>query len=64
MPQPEPRITINGHELTEAQAMTLRVALSTFRLQLNDPDYLHDLGTIGLSYRQHAQFVERMMVAT
>lgn len=30
----EPRITVNGTALTEGQAMTLRVALSSFLLQL------------------------------
>jgi len=31
---PEPSITINGHELTEAQALTMRVALQCFALQI------------------------------
>jgi hypothetical protein len=31
---PEARVTINGTELTEAQSMTLRIALCTFQLDL------------------------------
>ena len=30
----EPNIIINGHELSESQAMTLRVSLETFVLSL------------------------------
>ena len=32
----EPSITINGTPLTEAQAMTVRVALSSFALDLEE----------------------------
>ena len=31
----EPRITINGQELTSAQAMTIRVAVGSFASELN-----------------------------
>lgn len=34
----EPTITINGKSLTEAQAMTVRVALCDFMAGLDDPD--------------------------
>lgn len=36
----EPAITINGHALTKAEAMTLRVALQSFLMDLNE----HELG--------------------
>jgi hypothetical protein len=36
----EPDITINGYKLTEAQAMTLRVALGSFAMSLSDLDSL------------------------
>jgi hypothetical protein len=36
----EPRITINGHDLTEAQAMTVRVVLESFSLELSQDDAL------------------------
>ena len=32
----EPTFSINGHDLTTAQAMTLRVALETFALSLQE----------------------------
>lgn len=35
---PEPRIQINGHDLTEAQAMAVRVAVGGFLLLNGDPD--------------------------
>lgn len=40
----EPEITINGTELSEGQAMTIRVALETFALTLTD----EGLGTDGI----------------
>jgi hypothetical protein len=42
----EPKITINGRELTEAQAMTLRVALNSF---------LSDLAAEGLGDDEHGK---------
>jgi hypothetical protein len=40
MDPPEPSIMINGHELTEAQAMTVRVALQIFVISITgDPRY-------------------------
>jgi hypothetical protein len=58
----EPRITINGELLTDAEAMTVRVALTNFKFDLsdrlqNDRDnislqickgYLDSLGYIGV----------------
>lgn len=32
----EPKVTINGHELTEAQAMTVRCAVANFAMVLDD----------------------------
>lgn len=36
----EPHVVINGVELTRAQSMTLRVALGSFLMGFNDPNYL------------------------
>lgn len=36
----EPNIRINGRDLNEAQAMTVRVAIETFALDLSDPESL------------------------
>lgn len=63
MPQPEPRITINGVELTDAQAMTVRVAIGNFRIELNDPDFARALGTVGDVYKARAAEIERVMLS-
>ncbi len=36
----EPRITINGVQLDGAQAMTIRVAIASLLVELQDPDHL------------------------
>lgn len=38
----EPEITINGTTLSFGQAMTLRVAVGNFLIQVQDPDGLGD----------------------
>lgn len=40
----EPIKTLNGVVLSAGQSMTLRVALSHFRTQLNDPTFVAELG--------------------
>lgn len=47
----EPDITINGAELTFAQSMTVRVAVSSFAIGLQDPEHVEALGPIGLAYQ-------------
>jgi hypothetical protein len=65
MMPPEPRITINGHPLTEAQAMTVRVALNSFDMDLNKPVRLvtdeHDRATRA-AYRQRCSEVLNIMM--
>lgn len=36
----EPRITIDGHPLTEEQACAVRVAICSYRWQVSEPDAL------------------------
>lgn len=36
----EPKIVINGHALTPAEAMTVRVALEAYASELREPDAL------------------------
>jgi hypothetical protein len=38
----EPTISINGHTLTEGQAMAVRVAVGSFLLLNSEPDSLGD----------------------
>lgn len=60
---PEPSITINGQRLSEAQALTLRVALGQFQISLGDPEFRAGLGAIGDNYVRHADAVMALMVA-
>ena len=58
---PEPTIIIQGEQLTEAQAMTLRVALGHFQVSLADDDFCNALGEIGPHYQQHARDITLVM---
>ena len=57
----EPSITINGVELTEAQASTVRVALSCFQFELREPKFTELLGPIGPLYQARLNEVFRLM---
>lgn len=55
----EPEIVVNGVRLTEAQAMAVRVAVTSFRM---DRDHLAGLGPIGPLYDARLAEVEDVMV--
>lgn len=57
----EVTITINGVELTEAQAMTVRVGLSCFQFELREPKFTELLGPIGPLYQQRLNEVFELM---
>ena len=58
----EPSITINGHALTFAQAMTVRVALSNFAMFLADSATRRNLGErLADGYSLNLQALERFM---
>lgn len=59
----EPRITINGVALTDGQAMTVRVALSSFLMDLQDPEEMEALGPIGPAYFERLTEIFRLMTA-
>lgn len=61
----EPTITINGHELTTAQAMTLRVALETFAMSLQeDVCGLDEAGkAMGTLYMARVREIRALMFA-
>lgn len=60
----EPDITINGHRLTFPEAMTLRVAVSSFRLFVRG-DNRQALGqTLADGYDRHLASIERAMMET
>ena len=53
----EPVITINGHALTPAQAMTVRCAIEAFASTVLDPE----AGAIGPMYLDRIREIRRMM---
>lgn len=48
----EANVCINGHTLTLAQSMTLRVAIGSFLIDVNNPEFASELGPIGEGYRR------------
>lgn len=62
MIEQEPDIIINGVKLDFAQAMSVRVAVSSFRINLSDPEHREALGLIGDSYDKRLAEVERIML--
>ncbi len=59
----EPEIIINGVALNLAQAMSVRVAITSFRFDLADPEHREALGSIGDSYDKCLAEVERIMLS-
>jgi len=59
----EARITINGVELTEAQSMAVRVAVTGMRMDLHADDRkrMRGLGEIGHLYDLRLQEVEDLI---
>jgi hypothetical protein len=55
----EPAITINGTPLTVAQAMTVRVALGIFLIDLQSPDM--DIGPMEIAYRERISEIHKLM---
>jgi hypothetical protein len=58
----EPHIIINGHELNEAQAMTVRVALSLFAIELENNKFRDDLGAMGRLYQMRQREIMALML--
>lgn len=60
----EPTIVINGMTLTEAQATTVRVALTNLRIELSDPKFMAATGRAGVAYVQNIDEIQRIMGLT
>lgn len=59
----EPDIVINGRALTFAECMTVRVAVSSFRIWLSEPENREGLGEpLAGNYDHHAAAVEQTML--
>jgi hypothetical protein len=58
----EPQITINGIQLSEGQAMTLRVALESFAMDLTKGLGDDETGKkITIGYQRNISIIRRMM---
>jgi len=61
----EANVTINGHALTFAEAMALRVAVSSFRMFVNNPAMRDGLGAaLAEGYDRSLQNIEAHMIKT
>jgi hypothetical protein len=61
--RPEADVTINGIKLTHGQSMTLRVALSSFLMNMiEDPYTIKHLGSVRQGYIARGREVEQLMV--
>ncbi len=60
----EPHITVNGQMLSIGQTMAVRVAITTFLLDLQDEEFMQDLGDIGPLYRARLIEVSKLMMRT
>ena len=58
----EAAVAINGITLSEAQAAALRVAVTSFRMELEDPRRRKALGPIGVLYDARLLEIERLLV--
>jgi hypothetical protein len=59
----EPDIIINGRALTFAECMSVRVAVSSFRMSLTSPVIRSGLGQLADNYDHHLANVELAMFA-
>jgi hypothetical protein len=46
----EPKVSINGQDLTDQESRTLCVALTCFIIQLKDKSFTDQLGSITIEY--------------
>jgi hypothetical protein len=59
----EARVTISGRELSFTQSMALRMAVSSIRVELNDPKRRKALGTqLSDNWDRHLLQVENMLI--
>ncbi len=59
----EPEIIVNGRRLTFAECMSVRVAVSSFRIQLTDKRFRKGVGEpLAGNYDARLQTVEQMML--
>ncbi len=59
----EAHIVINGTTLNEAQSMTVRVAVSSMRMELSDPEQCAKLGPIAEGYKNRLSELEEILLS-
>ena len=59
----EAHIVINGTTLNEAQSMAVRVAVSSMRMELNDPEQCAELGPIAEGYKNRLSELEEILLS-
>lgn len=59
--KPEPKITVNGVELTEGQACTLRVAMEEFAMLIIEPEHAKQLGQHGENFYARIEEIRNYM---
>jgi hypothetical protein len=62
MSKKEADITINGYNLTSGQSMAVRVAISSMLMDLSEPEYMKEMGEIGLNYQERLSEVQSIIV--
>lgn len=59
----EPKVTINGTTLTPVQAMVLRVAVSSFHMELCSDETTKALGeALAAGYKMNTRYIQMLMV--
>lgn len=64
MPFSEADIVINGTPLTLGQSICIRVAVTQFLINLNDPNFMEDLGDIGPICKTNLLDIQRLILKT
>lgn len=59
----EPNIVIDGVALTNAQSMSVRVAITLFHMQCSEEEYRTEMGSIADGYRARLAEVIKIMLA-
>lgn len=57
----EATITVNGVELSFAESLAVRVAVTSFRMQVNDTETKELLGPVSQGYDNQLAHVEELM---
>ena len=57
-------VVVNGHPLTQVQSMVLRVALTTFLMEMDSPEMRREMGTLADGYLVHGRRIIELIMET